>query len=156
GASPGGAEPAGEQGALKRVLRPPSVSRKRLARNRRPSAPGRTLSMIAAAPVVVPAKHQGGGGPPSPEDGGGERPSPICLRVRDLARSQRFYSEVLGFIADGDAACSDQRSVLVSPLLANGFRSIVLTRVEAAHEVSGLLLELETTGELLDRYILAR
>jgi len=108
--------------------------------------------MIAVAPAGT-SRDQDGGVGRRQEGGGG--PSPISLRVRDLESSRRFYSQVLGFVS-ASAGYSDLRSVLVSPLLANGFRSIVLTRARASHEVSGLLLELETTGELLDRYILAR
>ena len=109
--------------------------------------------MIAAAPRGVIANDRDGGEGRRGE--GGDGPSPISLRVRNLADSQRFYAEVLGFVP-AHAGYSDVKSVLVSPLLANGFRSIVLTRTQAGHEVSGLLLELETTGELLDRYFLAR
>jgi catechol-2,3-dioxygenase len=108
--------------------------------------------MIAAARLG----SRNHGGESAWREGGGDEASPISLRVRDLTSSRRFYSEVLGFVPSSCAASPDPRSVLVSPMLASGLRSIVLTRTQAPHEANGLLLELETTGELLDRYILAR
>jgi hypothetical protein len=81
--------------------------------------------------------------------------APIELSVRDIATSRKFYSDLLGFVPAAEYGYSDNRVVLVSPLLANGYRSIVLSRGRAGNS-HGLLLELETAAELLDRYLLAR
>jgi hypothetical protein len=86
----------------------------------------------------------------------GDGPPPITLHVEDVARSRQFYAEVLGFVGSVDSGDSDSRAVMVSPLLANGYRSVVLSRSRGPNSASGLLMELETTTELLDRYILAR
>ena len=83
-------------------------------------------------------------------------PAPIELCVSDLARSRKFFSDLLGFVPAEGYGYSDRRVVLVSPLLAQGYRCIVLTRDRRRGYATGLLLELETTTELLDRYILAR
>jgi hypothetical protein len=78
------------------------------------------------------------------------------LHVQDLGASQHFYAELLGFVPAAGCGYCDGEAILVSPLLANGFRSVVLTRSLRSDAASGLILELETTSELLDRYILAR
>jgi catechol 2,3-dioxygenase-like lactoylglutathione lyase family enzyme len=107
-------------------------------------APARVvLQSSPAEPDVVPRSHSDG-------------PSPITLRVQDIGASQHFYAELLGFVPAAGSGYCDGEAILVSPLLANGFRSIVLTRSARPGEASGLRLELETTSELLDRYILAR
>src|SRR6185503_6572508 len=106
-----------------RVLRLASASPVRLAPNPRPTARvtrGQT-AMIAAGPGLALSRN-GETGPRA--WGSGDGSSPISLRVRDLASSRKFYSEVLGFVA-ATAGYSDASSVLVSPLLASGFRSIV-------------------------------
>src|ERR1044071_8756372 len=109
--------------------------------------------MITAA-TEFHATSTGHGTPGLAREGGGH-PS-ITLRVRDVQASRRFYAELLGFVAAGGCGYSDGQAVLVSPLLANGFRSIVLTRAASPAAATGILLELETTSELLDRYILAK
>jgi catechol 2,3-dioxygenase-like lactoylglutathione lyase family enzyme len=82
--------------------------------------------------------------------------TPVVLRVTDLDASRKFYFDLLGFVPAEGYGYSDNRLVLVSPLLAHGFRSIVLTRDRLAATSHGLILELETSAELLDRYLLAR
>jgi catechol 2,3-dioxygenase-like lactoylglutathione lyase family enzyme len=82
--------------------------------------------------------------------------TPVVLRVSDLDASRKFYFDLLGFVPAEGYGYSDTRVVLVSPLLAHGFRSIVLTRERYGVMSNGLILELETSAELLDRYMLAR
>jgi|GEM_PF-2996331 len=82
--------------------------------------------------------------------------TPVVLRVSDLDASRKFYFDLLGFVPAEGYGYSDSRVVLVSPLLAHGFRSIVLTRERYGVMSNGLMLELETSAELLDRYLLAR
>src|SRR4051812_23474777 len=104
--------------------------------------------MIAANTCALRTTSDIGAGWRSPSSFGGDGPAPITLHVRDLEASRRFYSELLGFVPSPDAGYSDAEAVLVSPLLARGFRSIILSRSPKAHAVTGLLLELETTAEL--------
>lgn len=82
--------------------------------------------------------------------------SPVVLFVADLETARKFYFDLLGFVPAEGYGYSDNRLVLVSPLLAHGFRSIVLTRDRRAATSQGLMLELESSSELLDRYMLAR
>jgi catechol 2,3-dioxygenase-like lactoylglutathione lyase family enzyme len=80
----------------------------------------------------------------------------VELRVKDLAASRKFYADLFGFVPAEGYGYSDGRLVLISPLLAHGYRCIVLTRDPRAANADGVMLELETRAELLDRYILAR
>jgi hypothetical protein len=82
--------------------------------------------------------------------------TPVILFASDLEAGRRFYFDLLGFVPAEGYGYSDSRLVLVSPLLAHGFRSIVLTRNGRTAASHGLILELETGAELLDRYMLAR
>ena len=82
--------------------------------------------------------------------------TPVVLFVSDLETSRKFYFDLLGFVPAEGYGYSDHRLVLVSPLLAHGYRSIVLTRSPRSASAHGLILELETGAELLDRYMLAR
>ena len=80
----------------------------------------------------------------------------IELGVSDLARSRAFYADLLGFVPADGWGYSDTRVTLVSPLLAHGYRCLVLRRSRGAVGGGGMLLELESTAELLDLYMLAR
>ncbi|HYE61926.1 MAG TPA: VOC family protein [Phycisphaerales bacterium] len=87
----------------------------------------------------------------------GPRPAtPVVLWVADLEVARKFYFDLLGFVPAEGYGYTDNRLVLVSPLLAHGYRSIVLTRDQRGATSHGLLLELESSSELLDRYMLAR
>jgi catechol 2,3-dioxygenase-like lactoylglutathione lyase family enzyme len=80
----------------------------------------------------------------------------IELGVSDLARSRAFYADLLGFVPAEGWGYSDSRVTLVSPLLAHGYRYLVLTRSRGTTGGGGMLLELESLAELLDLYMLAR
>jgi catechol 2,3-dioxygenase-like lactoylglutathione lyase family enzyme len=79
----------------------------------------------------------------------------IELGVSDLGRSRAFYADLLGFVPADGWGYSDTRVTLVSPLLAHGYRCLVLRRSRRAAG-GGMLLELESQSELLDLYMLAR
>jgi catechol 2,3-dioxygenase-like lactoylglutathione lyase family enzyme len=80
----------------------------------------------------------------------------IELGVSDLGRSRAFYADLLGFVPADGWGYSDARITLVSPLLAHGYRCLVLSRSRRAAAGGGMLLELESQAELLDLYMLAR
>jgi hypothetical protein len=114
--------------------------------------------MFAAATGWNDAAGSSGGNNSSGPSGGSNHHGhdPVTLRVSDLASSQRFYSELFGFVPAPGSGYSDMRIELISPLLANGFRSIILTNQTQPGNAEGLILELETAAELLDRHLLAR
>ena len=80
----------------------------------------------------------------------------IELAVSDLGRSRAFYADLLGFVPAEGWCYSDTRVLLVSPLLAHGYRCLVLSRDRRRAGMGGMMLELESRGELLDLYMLAR
>jgi catechol-2,3-dioxygenase len=82
--------------------------------------------------------------------------STVTLAVTDLDRSERFYREMFGFVRDSDCGFCDDAVTLTSPVLANGFQTLVLARHPSTPASHGLLLDLESPAELIDRHILAR
>lgn len=83
-------------------------------------------------------------------------PACVELHANDLDASERFYTTLLGMAPDADAPAHPSRRVLRATDIDSTLPEIVLNRADSASAADSVLLELESSSELLDRYLIAR
>lgn len=79
---------------------------------------------------------------------------PVVLQVTDLERSRQFYEQVLGLEAAGGAG--PDRLALGPKPGGRIQRQLLLATAPTAQRSRGLWIELESTGELLDIFMIAK